>query len=90
MLYEVHYRTEHKDAPTFWIERGCLLIIQGELKHDEHLVLAGQDIFRYEAWEDENLETYYNSIHRYKRTKRSYNAFVSRLKVLLNQEGTNE
>ena len=85
LLYKVHYMGVYPEAPPNWAGLACALRLKGELGQDKHLKEAGEDILRYEVWESErNLEAYFKSLKRLKRTKQSHRRFVQGLTDLFN------
>jgi hypothetical protein len=85
LLYKVHYMGAYPEAPPNWAGVACALHVKGELSHANHLKEAGKDIFRYEVWGSEkNLEAYFKSLKRLRRTTQSHQKFVQELDDLFN------
>lgn len=68
MLYEMHYRTEYRDAPESWASRAAEARVEGELGDDERLSIAADDAFRYQAWSGTNRDAWLDSIDRLSKT----------------------
>ena len=82
LLYRMHYCTEYPDAPRRWVDRACKARADGQLPptDDERLVVAADNIFRYEVYRDaKNLDSYYRSLGKLGKTKPSRNKFIGEL-----------
>jgi hypothetical protein len=97
MLYAMYYQTTYPEAPSLWAARASEVRADGELNSDQHLVEAGDDAMRYQVWEFtkqdatgvvmKNLDTYFNSLARLKRTRGSHQKFVKDLKKRFGLKG---
>ena len=82
ILYEMYYRTEYPGAPLRWIHRASSIRVLGQQKDDSEWVEAADDMMRYRAWEEDrkNLQAYYRSLGRFRRTARSRELFVEKIR----------
>ena len=90
LLYQMYYTTTYPDAPTLWVIRASDLRVDGVLDSDQHLVDAADDVMRYEVWQVtqkdhpgvvmKNLDTYFSSLSRLKKTKGSHKKFIKDLR----------
>ena len=81
ILYQMYYRTEYKDAPYWWIHRVSFIRVLGQQKDDFQLRETADDLMRYQVWEStKNLEACYRSLSRFKRTVRSRELFVEKVR----------
>jgi hypothetical protein len=81
ILYQMYYRTEYPDAPLWWVHRASYVRALGQKKDDFQLVEAADDMMRYQVWENtKNLEACYRSLSRFKRTVRSRELFIEKIR----------
>ena len=81
ILYEMHYRTEYENAPYWWIHRASFIRALGQQKNDFQLVETADDLMRYQVWDNtKNLQACYRSLGRFKRTVRSRELFVEKIR----------
>ena len=81
LLFDLYCRTEYPEAPQRFVEYARELQIRGYMEVDEHLVIAGDDILRYQIWESNVAENaYFRSLKRIKTTKKTHDRFVEDLK----------
>ena len=67
--YLVYYRTTYPDAPEEWAVKASAARATGKIVEDEKLVVSADNIHRYEVWDQENLDSYFNSLARFSKTK---------------------
>ena len=89
LLYQMYYMTTYPDATALWVIRASDLRVDGVLDSDQHLVDAADDVMRYEVWQVtqkdhtgvvmKNLDTYFSSLSRLKKTKGSHKKFIKDL-----------
>ena len=81
ILYEMHYRTGYEKAPYWWIHRASFIRVLGQQKDDFRLVETADDLMRYRVWDSpKNLQACYRSVGRFKRTVRSRELFVEKIR----------
>ena len=80
ILYDVYVRTKHPETPQRYAKIAKQLCIHGEMEIDEHLVIAAEDIHRYQIWlGNAPWNAYFESLKRLKRTKPTHDKFVETL-----------
>ena len=76
----MHYRTTYPDADKEWAVRASESRATGKLNEDERLVVSADNIYRYQIWDQENLDSYFQGLARLSKTKASYEKFVVGIK----------
>ena len=80
ILYDVYVRTKHPETLPRYARIAKQLCIHGEMESDPHMVIASEDIHRYQIWlGNAPMNAYFQSLKRLKRTKPSHAKFVETL-----------
>ena len=87
MLYSMYYRATYPDADKEWAVRASEARATGKLSEGERLVVSADNIYRYEIWDQENLDSYFQGLARLSKTKASHEKFVKDLTEKLGIEG---
>jgi hypothetical protein len=84
LLYSMYYLTTYPEAfdlNLVWAARAADIRARGKLvEKDDRLVVAADNIYRYEIWDQENLDSYFQGLARLSKTEVSHGKFVKDLK----------
>jgi len=74
--YLVYYRTAYPDAHEDWAVRASEARATGKLNDEHRLVVSADNLYRYEIWDQENHDSYFDSLVRLSKTKLSHEKFM--------------